>query len=59
MFLQLVQASRKYPHLEKLVFHHIMYNNPTWKTFSTHQMQQPQLVGSEELYSELVMAKNV
>lgn len=24
-FLQLEQASRKYPHLEKLVFHHIMY----------------------------------
>lgn len=49
----------KDPHLEKLMFHHIMYKQSHLETSSTHQMQQPQLMGREELYSELVMAKNV
>lgn len=49
----------KYVHLEKLVFHHIMYKQSHLETLNTHQMQQPQLVESKELYSALVMAQNV
>lgn len=37
----------------------MMYTQSHLETFNTHQMQQPQLVGSEELYSELIVAKNV
>lgn len=37
------------PTWKKTVFHHIMY----LETFNTHQIQQPQLVASEKLYSTL------